>query len=102
MAEMKAMALALDRETRRFLQFSRSSDGIGHVWIAFFCRSRISALPDVAKKLRLPAANLDFGRFEAQVNNALTGKFSPSHSATYVKFSYPLSGSIRRLLPPRM
>jgi predicted AlkP superfamily pyrophosphatase or phosphodiesterase len=88
--EMRAMALALDRELADFFNFLGHQMGLANVWIAFSADHGISALPDVAKKLRIPAANLDFGRFEAQVNNALTGKFSPSHSATYVKFSYPI------------
>jgi len=89
--QMKAMALALDRELADFFNFLGHQMGLANVWIALSADHGISALPDVAKKLRLPAANLDFGKFEAQINNALTGKFSPSHSATYVKFSYPMA-----------
>src|ERR1700730_10512889 len=89
--EMKAMALALDRELADFFNFLGHQMGLANVWIAFSADHGISALPEVAKKLRIPAANLDFGRFEAQINNALSGKFSPSHSAAYVKFSYPMA-----------
>lgn len=89
--EMKAMALALDRELADFFNFLGHQMGLANVWIALSADHGISALPDVAKKLRIPAANLDFGKFEGQINNALRGKFSPSHSATYVKFSYPMA-----------
>jgi len=89
--EMKAMALALDGELADFFNFLGHQMGLANVWIALSADHGISALPDVAKKLRIPAANLDFGKFEGQINNALTGKFSPSHSATYVKFSYPIA-----------
>jgi predicted AlkP superfamily pyrophosphatase or phosphodiesterase len=89
--EMKAMALALDRELADFFNFLGHQMGLANVWIALSADHGISALPDVAKKLRIPAANLDFGKFEAQINNAMTGRFSPSHSATYVKFSYPMA-----------
>src|SRR5713226_5830904 len=89
--EMQAMALALDRELADFFNFLGHQIGLANVWIALSADHGISETPDVAKKLRLPAANLDFGRFEAQINHALRGKFSPSHSATYVKFSYPMA-----------
>ena len=89
--EMKAMALALDGELADFFNFLGHQMGLANVWIALSADHGISALPDVAKKLRIPAANLDFGKFEGQINNALTRKFSPSHSATYVKFSYPIA-----------
>jgi hypothetical protein len=43
------------------------------------------------KKLRIPAANLDASKIEAQINGAITAKFSPGHPAAYMKFDYPLA-----------
>jgi hypothetical protein len=43
------------------------------------------------KKLHIPAANLGVGKFEGQINAALTSKFSPGHPATYVKLDYPMA-----------
>ncbi len=43
------------------------------------------------RNLRIPAVNLDAGKLEAQINAALAAKFSPGHSAAYIKFDYPLA-----------
>jgi hypothetical protein len=87
--EMAAMALALDRELADFFTFLGHQVGLANTWIALSADHGISALPDVAKKLRIPAANLEAGKLEAQINAALTAKFSPGHAANYIKFDYP-------------
>jgi len=87
--EMAAMALALDRELADFFNFVGHQVGLANTWIALSADHGISALPDAAKKLRIPAANLDAGKLEAQVNAALTAKFSPGHAANYIKLDYP-------------
>jgi hypothetical protein len=87
--EMAAMALALDRELADFFSFLGHQVGLADTWIALSADHGISALPDAAKKLRIPAANLDAHKLEAQINEALTAKFSPGHSANYIKLDYP-------------
>src|ERR1022692_1766387 len=89
--EMAAMALALDRELADFFNFLGHQVGLADTWIALSADHGISALPDAAKKLRIPAANLDAGKLEAQINAALTAKFSPGHAASYIKLDYPLA-----------
>ena len=89
--EMAAMALALDRELADFFNFLGHQIGLANVWIALSADHGVSALPDVAKKLRIPAANLDASKLETQINTSLTAKFSPGHPATYIKFDYPLA-----------
>jgi hypothetical protein len=89
--EMAAMALALDRELADFFAFLGHQVGLANTWIALSADHGISALPDAAKKLRIPAANLEAGKLEAQINAALTAKFSPGHAASYVKFDYPVA-----------
>ena len=89
--EMAAMALALDRELSDFFIFLGHQVGLANTWIALSADHGISALPDAAKKLRIPAANLDARNLEAQINAALTAKFSPGHAATYIKLDYPLA-----------
>ena len=89
--EMTAMALALDRELADFFNFLGHRVGLANVWIALSADHGISALPDVAKKLRIPAANLDAGKLEARINSALTAKFSPGHAASYIKLDYPVA-----------
>ncbi|MGA9906179.1 MAG: alkaline phosphatase family protein [Candidatus Sulfotelmatobacter sp.] len=87
--EMAAMALALDRELADFFNFLGHQIGLADLWIALSADHGVSALPDAAKKLRIPAANLDAGKLEAQINTALTAKFS--HAASYIKFDYPVA-----------
>jgi len=89
--EMAAMALALDRELADFFNFLGHQVGLADTWIALSADHGISALPDAAKKLRIPAANMDAGKLEAQIDAALTAKFSPGRAASYIKFDYPLA-----------
>jgi hypothetical protein len=93
--EMAAMALALDHELADFFNFLGHRVGLANVWIALSADHGISALPDAAKKLRIPAANLDAGKLEAQINSALAAKFSPGHAASYIKLDYPLAWLIQ-------
>jgi predicted AlkP superfamily pyrophosphatase or phosphodiesterase len=87
--EMAAMALALDRELADFFNFLSHQVGLANLWIALSADHGISALPDAAKKLHIPAANLDASKLESQINAALTTKFSPGHAANYIKLDYP-------------
>src|SRR6266567_741830 len=89
--EMQQMALDLDRELADFFNFLGHQIGLADVWIALSADHGVSSLPDTVKKLRIPAANLDAGKLEAQINSALTAKFSPGHPAAYVKLDYPLA-----------
>jgi hypothetical protein len=89
--EMAAMALALDRELADFFNFLGHQIGLANVWIALSADHGVSSLPDAAKKLRVPAANVDAGKLELQINGALTAKFSPGHAATYIKLDYPIA-----------
>jgi predicted AlkP superfamily pyrophosphatase or phosphodiesterase len=89
--EMAAMALALDRELADFFNFIGHQIGLANMWIALSADHGVSALPDAARKFRIPAANLGAGKLEAQINVALTAKFSPGHAASYIKFDYPLA-----------
>ncbi len=89
--EMAAMALALDRELADFFGFLGHQIGLANVWIALSADHGVSALPDAAKKLRIPAANLEAGKLEAQINAELAAKFSSRHNAPYIKFDYPIA-----------
>jgi hypothetical protein len=88
--EMAAMALALDHELADFFNFLGHRVGLANLWIALSADHGISALPDAAKKLRIPAANLDAGKIETRINGALTAKFSSGHAASYIKLDYPV------------
>jgi predicted AlkP superfamily pyrophosphatase or phosphodiesterase len=89
--EMRQMALDLDRELANFFAFIGHQMGLANVWIALSADHGVSSLPDAVKKLRIPAANLDSKKLEAQINDAITTKFSPGHPAAYVKLDYPMA-----------
>jgi len=89
--EMQQMALDLDRQLADFLNFLGHQIGLANVWIALSADHGVSSLPDAVKKLHIPAANLGAGKLEAQINTALTAKFSRGHPAEYVKLDYPLA-----------
>src|SRR5580693_6347539 len=89
--EMAAMALALDRELADFFNFLGHQVGLANTWIALSADHGVSALPDAARKLRIPAANLDAHKLETQINDALTAKFSASHPTKYIKLDYPIA-----------
>jgi predicted AlkP superfamily pyrophosphatase or phosphodiesterase len=90
-AEMQQMALDLDRELADFFNFLGHQIGLADVWIALSADHGVSSLPDQVRKLRIPAANLGSMKLEAQINGAITAKFSPSRPAAYVKLDYPLA-----------
>ena len=87
--DMHQMALDLDRDIAEFINFLGHQIGLADVWIALSADHGVSPLPDDAKKLRIPAANLDTSKLESQINAALTAKFSPGHSAQFMKLDYP-------------
>jgi predicted AlkP superfamily pyrophosphatase or phosphodiesterase len=89
--EMAAMALALDRELADFFTFLGHQVGLADLWIALSADHGVSALPEAAKKLHIPAANLNAHNLEAEINNALTARFSSGHAATYTKLDYPIA-----------
>src|SRR5450631_1785199 len=89
--EMQQMALDLDRQLADFLNFLGHQIGLANVSIALSADHGVSSLPDAVKKLHIPAANLGAGKLEAQINTALTAKFSRGHPAEYVKLDYPLA-----------
>jgi predicted AlkP superfamily pyrophosphatase or phosphodiesterase len=89
--EMQQMALDLDRELADFINFLGHQIGLANVWIALSADHGVSTLPEAVKKLHIPAANLGSKKLEADINRAITARFSPGHPASYVKLSYPLA-----------
>src|ERR1700757_1369735 len=89
--EMHQMALDLDRQIADFFTFLGHQIGLANVWIALSADHGVSSLPDAAKKLRIPAANLGGAKLQEQINAILTAKFSPRHPAAYVKLDYPMA-----------
>lgn len=89
--EMHQMALDLDRQIADFINFVGKQIGLVNVWFALSADHGVSSLPDVVKKLRIPAANLGVAKLQEQLNGILAAKFSPRHSAAYVKLDYPVA-----------
>jgi predicted AlkP superfamily pyrophosphatase or phosphodiesterase len=90
--EMQAMALALDRQLAAFFDFLGHQIGLANVWIALSADHGVAALPAVANKLQIPAANLSSDKMRADLNRSLSGKLSSAHPAEYVKdLEYPVA-----------
>ena len=89
-AEMQAMAMAMDRQLAGFFEFLGHQLGLANVWIALSADHGVAPLPQVAAKLRLPAAGLAADKMRSQVNSALSARFA--RPAEYLKnFDYPLA-----------
>jgi predicted AlkP superfamily pyrophosphatase or phosphodiesterase len=88
--EMRQMALDLDHQLADFFDFLGHQIGLADVWVALSADHGVSALPEQAKSLRIPAARLDIGKIEAQINSAMATRFSSGHAASYVRLDYPL------------
>jgi len=90
--EMKAMALAFDRQLSEFFNFLGHQVGLANVWMAISADHGVAPLPSDAKKLRLPAANLGEEKLLDQINHSLAVKFGSPASTQFVKkLDYPLA-----------
>jgi len=90
--EMRAMALATDRQLAEFFTFLGHQLGLANVWIALSADHGVAPVPAFASKMRLPAANMDVEKIRAQVNSGLNQKLSPARHEEYLKiFSYPMA-----------
>lgn len=88
--QMRSMALELDRSLAEFFDFLGHQIGMANVWMALSADHGIAPLPDYAKTLRLPAANLDAKAVRAQINSRLSNKYAKN--ADYVlELDYPLA-----------
>jgi hypothetical protein len=88
--QMRSMALELDRQLAEFIGFLGHQVGMANVWMALSADHGIAPLPDFAKTLRLPAANLDGKAMREQINSLLSKKYGKK--ADYVlDFDYPLA-----------
>ncbi len=86
--QMHGMALELDRQLSEFNEFLGHQIGMANVWMALSADHGIAPLPDFAKTLRLPAANLDGKALRDQINSLLSKKYEKK--ADYVlELDYP-------------
>jgi predicted AlkP superfamily pyrophosphatase or phosphodiesterase len=88
--QMRSMALHLDLQLAEFIDFLGQKIGLANVWMALSADHGIAPLPDFAKKLRIPAANLNAKALRGEVNSLLSKKYSKN--ADYVlELDYPLA-----------
>ena len=88
--QMRSMALELDRSLAEFFGFLGHQIGMANVWMALSADHGIAPLPDFAKTLRLPAANLDAKALRDQINSLLSKKYGKK--GDYVlELDYPLA-----------
>ena len=88
--EMKAMALALDKQLANFFNFLGQQIGMSNVWLALSADHGVSAVPAVALKLHIPALGLDDDKRRVQVNDALSTTFGKK--ANYIRvLNYPVA-----------
>lgn len=88
--QMRGMALELDRSLAEFFGFLGHQIGMANIWMALSADHGIAPLPDFAKSLRLPAANLDAKALRETINSVLSRKYAKK--ADYVlEFDYPLA-----------
>ncbi len=88
--QMRSMALQLDRQLAEFIEFLGHQIGMANVWMALSADHGVAPLPEFAKTLRLPAANLDAKALREQINSLLSKKYA--RKADYVlELDYPLA-----------
>ena len=88
--QMHSMALELDRSLAEFFNFLGHQIGMANVWMALSADHGIAPLPDFARTLRLPAANLDTKAVHEQINSLLSKKYG--RKADYLHdLDYPLA-----------
>jgi len=88
--QVRSMVLEQDRQFAEFFTFLGNQIGLANVWIALSADHGIAPLPDYAKTLRLPAANLDSRQLREQINSLLSKKYAKP--AEYVvDLDYPLA-----------
>jgi predicted AlkP superfamily pyrophosphatase or phosphodiesterase len=89
-AQMHSMALELDRQLAEFIAFIGHQVGLANVWMALSADHGVAPLPEFAKTLRLPAANLDDDGLRNQINSLLSQKYAKK--ADYLlDLDYPLA-----------
>jgi predicted AlkP superfamily pyrophosphatase or phosphodiesterase len=88
--QMRSMALELDRSLAEFFGFLGHQIGMANVWMALSADHGVAPLPEFARTLRLPAANLDAKAWRDEINAQLSKKYAKK--ADYVlELDYPLA-----------
>lgn len=73
---VRSMTVELDRQLKEFFDFLGHQVGLANVWLALSADHGIAPLPEYAKTLRLPAANLDSVALKTQINSLLAKRYA--------------------------
>jgi len=88
--QMRSMILETDRQLAGFITFLGHQIGLANVWITLSSDHGIAPLPEFAKTLRLPAANLDSKALRDEINSLLSKQYA--WKAEYLlDLDYPLA-----------
>jgi hypothetical protein len=88
--QMRGMALELDRSLAEFFNFLGHQVGMANIWMALSADHGVAPLPEFAKTLRLPAANLDVKAMREQINSLLSKKYDKKADYLF-DLDYPLA-----------
>jgi len=86
--EEREMVLSLDRQIGGFLQYLKAKFGADNLIVALTADHGVAPLPDYAKKLRIPASNLNIRDYAPQLNEMLASKLG-KEGKYVVSFDYP-------------
>jgi predicted AlkP superfamily pyrophosphatase or phosphodiesterase len=88
--QMHSMALEADKSLAEFFVFLGHQVGMANVWMALSADHGVAPLPEFAKTLRIPAANLDAKALHEQINSLLSKKYKKK--VEYLRdLDYPLA-----------
>jgi predicted AlkP superfamily pyrophosphatase or phosphodiesterase len=88
--QMRSLVLELDQQLAEFISFLGHQIGLANIWMALSADHGVAPLPEFAKTLHLPAANLESQSLRDQANALLAKKYA--RKADYLlDFDYPLA-----------
>src|ERR1700722_319965 len=88
--KMRSMPLELDRSLAEFFNFLGHQIGMANIWMALSADHGIAPLPETAKGLRLPAANVDGHALREQINSLLSKKYAKKDEYV-IEMDYPVA-----------
>lgn len=99
--EMRAMALALDRQIGDFVTFLNQQYGQGQFWLALTADHGVAPLQATDKQLKLPGGSPSSSELRTQLNKDLAGRLHKQ--ADYIRsISYPIVFLNSEAFPPNL
>jgi hypothetical protein len=99
--EMRAMALALDKQIADFVSFLTQQYGQGQFWVALTADHGVAPLQSTDKQLRIPVDSPSNSDLRKQLNNEISSRLRKQ--AEYVRsVSYPIVFVNSEAFPPNL